>query len=283
MSTELKNHPPLPRPEEVSRFTTAELRSTFLLENLFEPGQLVLHLTDLDRAIVGSACPAPGGNAIELGAVEALRTPAFLDRRELGILNVGDTGVVEVGGETYSLDSRECLYVGRGAGTVRFRAGESGSTPAFYLVSYPAHRSYPTRKATFKDANVLNLGSKADANERTLYQYIYNGGIESCQLVMGFTELAEGSIWNTMPAHTHQRRTEVYLYFDVPENHAVLHMMGDPAETRPLWVHNRQVVLSPAWSIHCGAGTNAYRFIWAMGGENQQFDDMDAAPIPSLR
>lgn len=283
MSTELKNHSAMPRPSEVARMNTQELRSTFLLEDLFQAGRLLLHLTDLDRAVVGSACPTKESGPLELGAFDALRTPSFLDRRELGVINVGSRGTVEVGGERHELDTRECLYVGRGAGSVRFLPAESGESPAFYLVSYPAHRSCPTRKASFEDANVLSLGSKADANERKLYQYIYNGGIESCQLVMGFTELAEGSIWNTMPPHTHQRRTEVYLYFDVPENHAVLHMMGEPSQTRPLWTHNRQVVLSPAWSIHSGAGTNAYRFVWAMGGENQQFDDMDAAPISDLR
>jgi 4-deoxy-L-threo-5-hexosulose-uronate ketol-isomerase len=282
MSLQINAHHPSPSPRETAMLTTEELRAQFLLEDLFVPGELILRATDLDRAIVGAACPA-SDQPLELGAVEMLRTPSFLARREIGILNLGGPGTVEVGGETFSLEHLECLYAGRGAGDLRFLAPDDSQPPLFYLISYPAHQTHPTRKATLADANVLNLGNPDDANERTLYQFIYEGGIASCQLVMGYTAIKKGSVWNTMPPHTHDRRSEVYTYFDVPDGHAVLHMMGTPEETRPLWVHNLQTVLSPSWSIHCGAGTNAYKFIWAMGGENQAFADMDSAPIHTLR
>ncbi|MFP4282360.1 MAG: 5-dehydro-4-deoxy-D-glucuronate isomerase [Opitutales bacterium] len=281
MTLQFDSHPPLPRPDETALLSTAELRATFLLEDLFQPGELILRSTDLDRAVVGSACPQ-GDTVLALGGIEALRTDSFLERRELGILNLGGTGEVTVGDETHRLEHLEILYAGRGAGELAFRA-VGDAAPVFYLVSYPAHHAYPTRKAGPADANVLHLGSKADANERTLYQYIYDGGIESCQLVMGYTVIGEGSVWNTMPPHTHLRRSEVYTYFDVPAEHAVLHLMGEPQETRPLWAHNLQTILSPAWSVHCGAGTQPYKFVWAMGGENQAFADMDGAPITTLR
>jgi len=188
--------------------------------------------------------------------------------------------MVRVDGSQFLLAPRECLYVGRGSEAIEF-SSESDETPAlYYLVSYPAHMAYPTCKA---EANVVRLGTRQEANERSIHQYIHENGIKSCQLVMGYTEVAVGSVWNTMPPHTHLRRSEAYCYFDVPADHAVLHLMGEPSETRPLWVGNRQVVLSPAWSIHCGAGTTNYRFVWAMGGENQSFDDMDRVPISTLR
>lgn len=282
MSIQIHSHTPMPSPFEAAQMDTTELRSQFLLTSLFQPGQLNLTCTDLDRAIVGGACPL-SGSPLKLGAVESLRTPSFLDRREMGIINLGASGAVSCGGQTFELNRNDCLYLGRGAGNIEFSNTASEGTPNFYIVSYPAHTAYPSTKVSPSDANVLNLGSKEDANERTLYQCIYNGGVQSCQLVMGFTELKPGSVWNTMPPHTHDRRSEVYLYFDVPEAHAVLHMMGQPEETRALWLHNLEAVLSPAWSIHCGAGTNAYRFVWAMGGENQEFTDMDAAPIATLR
>ena len=270
-----------PSPNETSVLDTAGLRESFLLDGLFEAGSLTLIYTDLDRAIVGSAVPTTA--PLKLDAAAELRAEFFCERRELGILSIGGKGKVTVDGTAHALDKCDCLYVGRGSREILFASDDAADPAAFYLVSYPAHAAYPTVKATRADANRVELGSKEECNERTILQYIHENGIKSCQLVMGFTEFKPGSIWNTMPAHTHLRRSEVYCYFDVPAGHAVLHMMGEPGETRPLWVHDRQAVLSPAWSIHCGAGTAAYRFCWAMGGENQAFTDMDKVDIRDLR
>jgi len=271
----------LPCKAETKRLDTAGLRSNFLLGDLFIPGELKLVYTDMDRAIIGGACPL--AQPLDLPTGEKLKADFFCQRRELGVMNVGGHGTVVVDGSSYPLNKLDVLYVGRGSKAIRFASTSESDPAAFYLISYPAHTAYPTMSATPAQANILNLGSKVDANERKLHQYIHENGIKSCQLVMGFTELAPGSIWNTMPSHTHDRRSEVYLYFDVPAGHAVLHMMGEPTETRPLWTGNRQVVLSPSWSIHSGAGTNAYRFCWAMGGENQRFDDMDKVAMTELR
>ncbi len=272
----------LPGLNETFSMDSTALRANFLLQGLFSPGELRLVATDLDRAAVGAACPTTQAPLL-LESSPEFRSAYFCERRELGVLNLGGNGSVTVDGVVFPLAPRECLYVGRGAREVGFTSEADESPAAFYLVSYPAHAAHPTRKADADTTNIVQLGSAAEANERTLYQYIHEGGIQSCQLVMGYTELAEGSVWNTMPPHTHLRRTELYCYFDVPEGHAVLHMMGEPDNTRPLWVADRQVVLSPAWSIHCGAGTASYRFVWAMGGENQRFDDMDRVAIPKLR
>lgn len=276
----MKSHT-MPGKAETSRFTTAELRRAYLLDDLFAPGALRLVYTDLDRAIVGGARPTQA--ALELTAGDQLRADFFCQRRELGVINLGSAGTVRVDGVDYPLAKLDMLYVGRGSKQIVFSSAQAEDPAAFYLVSYPAHTAYPTTKATPAQANIVALGSKTDANERKIHQVIHENGIKSCQLVMGFTELAPGSIWNTMPSHTHERRSEVYCYFDIPAGHAVLHMMGAPQETRPLWMHNFQVALSPSWSIHSGAGTNAYRFVWAMGGENQRFDDMDKFPITDLR
>lgn len=270
-----------PSPNETSILDTGGLRDHFLLEDLFVPGELRLVYTELDRAIVGSAVPT--AHALKLDACDELRAAYFCERRELGILNFGAKGRVMVDGVDHDLEKCDCLYVGRGNKEVIFSSADESQPAEFYLISYPAHREHPTCKATPADANRVELGSKEECNERTINQYIHEGGIQSCQLVMGFTEFKAGSIWNTMPAHTHLRRSEVYCYFDVPEGQAVLHMMGEPQETRPLWVADKQAVLSPAWSIHCGCGTAAYRFVWAMGGENQDFTDMDKVDIATLR
>jgi len=266
--------------EETRMLDTEELRSRFLIEDLFVQGELVLSYCDIDRVIVGSACPTTA--PLSLDVVDELRAAYFCERRELGILNIGEAGTVTVDGTSYELETLECLYVGRGSKSVAF-ANTAGKQAKFYLISYPAHAAYPTQKATLADANQLNLGSPATSNERVIYQYIHENGIKSCQLVMGFTVLKTGSVWNTMPPHTHTRRSEVYLYFGIPEGNTVFHFMGDPEETRHLCVHNQQAVLSPAWSIHSGCGTANYTFVWAMGGENQRFDDMDPAPIANLR
>lgn len=271
----------MPSPAEAAALDTRGLRDSFLLEDLFQAGRLSLVLTDLDRAVVGSAVPTDGPLTLE--NPEDLRAEYFCERRELGILNIGSAGVVTVDGTAHELAKCECLYVGRGSREITFGSADAGDPAVFYLVSYPAHAAHPTVKASISDATCVELGSPEECNERTIRQYIHENGIRSCQLVMGYTEFKPGSVWNTMPPHTHLRRSEVYCYFDVPEGHAVLHMMGEPDETRPLWTGNRQAVLSPAWSIHCGAGTAAYRFCWAMGGENQAFTDMDKLEITHLR
>jgi 4-deoxy-L-threo-5-hexosulose-uronate ketol-isomerase len=271
----------MPSARETAVLDTEELRTAFLLEDLFAAGEIQLVYTDLDRAVVGTAVPTLG--ELELPNDDALKAEYFCQRRELGVLNLGGSGWVTVDGTRFEMGPHDCLYIGRGSRDVRF-GGTAGENPAaFYLVSYPAHAAHPTTKATRADANRVELGSPQDANERTIYQYIHEGGIKSCQLVMGFTEFKPGGVWNTMPCHTHDRRSEVYCYFDVPPAHRVLHMMGEPSETRPLWTANRQVVLSPPWSIHCGCGTASYRFVWAMGGENQAFTDMDRVEIADLR
>lgn len=276
----MENHR-MPSPRETAVLDTSELRASFLLEDLFNSGEINLIYTDLDRAIVGSAIPT--SSKLELPIDDALKADFFCQRREMGILNIGSAGTVTVDGTTYPMREHDCLYIGRGSREISFTS-ESAVTPAvYYLVSYPAHAAHPTTKASRADANRVELGNKNECNERTIFQYIHENGIKSCQLVMGFTEFQPGSVWNTMPCHTHDRRSEVYCYFDIPTAHRVLHMMGEPQETRPLWVADRQIVLSPPWSIHCGCGTASYRFCWAMGGENQAFTDMDRVEIAELR
>ena len=270
-----------PSPRETAALDTSGLRDAFLLHELFREGELTLVYTEMDRAIVGSAVPTLVPLDLDAGA--EIRAPYFCERREMGVMNFGGKGTVTVDGTVYELDKCDCLYIGRGSKEVSFASTDFGTPAEFYLISYPAHTAYPTTKATPADANRVDLGSKEECNERTICQYVHENGIKSCQLVMGYTEFKPGSIWNTMPAHTHLRRSEVYCYFDVPASHAVLHVMGEPDETRPLWVADKQAVLSPAWSIHCGCGTSAYRFVWAMGGENQAFTDMDKIAISELR
>ena len=271
----------MPSPREAAVLDTDELRDAFLLEELFSPGEIQLVYTDLDRAIIGSAIPI--GGALTLPTDDALKADFFCQRRELGVLNLGGAGSVTVDGVAFEMGPHDCLYIGRGSREVVFTSAAAETPARFYLVSYPAHAVHPTTKASRPDANRVELGSRDEANERTIFQYIHEGGIQSCQLVMGFTEFKPGGIWNTMPCHTHGRRSEVYCYFDVPPAHRVLHLMGEPNQTRPLWVADRQVVLSPPWSIHCGCGTASYRFCWAMGGENQAFTDMDRVEISALR
>lgn len=269
-------------PTTFSRMTTQELRDTFLIDSLFPVGDIELVYWEPDRTIIGSAVPASTPIVLEASPKE-LAADFFLQRRELGILNIGGAGTVETDKATYPLANLDVLYVGRGSKTVVFRSDSPSDPAKFFLISYPAHASYPAVLVRPADANRVELGDAASANRRTIFQQIHEGGARSCQLVMGYTELATGSVWNTMPPHTHQRRSEVYLYFDLPENQAVLHLMGPGQETRHLVVRSGQAVLSPIWSIHSGAGTAAYRFCWAMGGENQRFDDMDGIPVASLK
>ncbi len=271
----------LPDKTRFQRMTTAELRESFLIENLFAPGELQLVYVDVDRAIVGSAVPVK--EPLSLGTSKELASEFFAQRREIGVLNVGGPGKIVVDGKTFAMDNRDCLYIGRGSREITFSSEVQAKPAMYYLVSYPAHAQHPTTQAHSTTAAAVHLGVTPDCNVRTIRKYIHPAGIASCQLVMGFTELEEGSVWNTMPAHTHERRSEVYLYFDIAQNATVFHLMGGPEETRHLVVHNRQVVLSPSWSIHSGVGTRNYTFVWAMGGENQDFDDQDGVPVADLR
>ena len=269
----------LPSPAETNRLGTDQLRENYLVEGLFQPGQMIAHYTELDRMIVGTAVPAK--TPLALPVYKETGTSFFLERREMGILNIGAPGVVRVGAVTYTLATLDCLYVGMGEKDIVFENGPQGQAQ-FYFISTPAHAKYPTTLATRAQAEVEELGDPKLANRRRICRYIHVKGIKSCQLVMGFTEFEAGSVWNTMPPHTHGRRTEIYLYFDLG-GQIVVHLMGEPKATRHLIVHDREVVLSPAWSIHAGVGTGNYRFCWAMGGENQVFHDMDAAPLAELR
>ena len=270
-----------PNQADYSKLDTAGLRAAFLVDSLFAPGRLELVYSDADRAILGSAVPTAG--PLQLSADAELRAAFFCERRELGVLSIGGPGAIEVDGTKHELGKLDCLYVGRGSKEVSFTGKDAANPAQFFLLSYPAHAAHPTTLARTKDATPVELGTAADANRRTIYKYIHTGGIRSCQLVMGFTKLHEGAVWNTMPPHTHTRRSEVYLYFDLDPKRRVMHFMGPPQQTRHLVVADRQAVISPSWSIHCGCGTGAYTFCWAMGGENQTFEDMDAAPIDQLR
>ncbi|HOE60158.1 MAG TPA: 5-dehydro-4-deoxy-D-glucuronate isomerase [Kiritimatiellia bacterium] len=270
-----------PDRQSYRRMTTDELRNRFVIEDLFQPGQVNLVYTNTDRAVVGGIVPET--EHLELTGGREMACSYFCERREVGIINLGEPGTVVVDGTEHALARRECLYVRRGSRGLLFSSANPQKPACFYLVSYPAHTDYPTVKAGLKDANRIELGTLAESNRRTIYQYIRPGFIRSCQLVMGFTMLHEGSVWNSFPPHTHDRRTEVYCYFDLPPNGAVLHLLGAPDETRHVMLREKQVVLSPAWSVHCGAGTGGYAFVWAMGGENQEFDDMDKCDLASFR
>lgn len=261
--------------------STAALRAAFLVTDLFQPGCLTLRYWETDRTVLGGAMPT--GATLELSAAAELRSAFFCERRELGVINTGGTGSVTVDGQRYELASLDTLYVGRGTRAISFASADAAKPARFYLLSYPAHTAYPTTLAPYNATNAVVLGAAATANDRRLNKVIHADGIKSCQLVMGFTILQPGSIWNTMPPHTHTRRSEVYMYFNVPPAAAVMHFMGKPDETRHLVVRDHQAVLSPPWSIHSGAGTDSYGFIWGMGGENQDFADMDPAPIATLR
>lgn len=260
---------------------TAALRNAFLIENIFTNDTINLTLTHYDRFIAGGAMPV--SESIALPNPEKLKAQFFLERRELGIINVGGKGNVNVDGQAYELDFKEALYIGKGAKDVRFTSADKTKPAKFYINSAPAHHSYPTKKIARAQAEVVELGSPATANHRVINKLIVNSVLEVCQLQMGMTELKTGSVWNTMPAHTHDRRMEVYFYFEVPEGQSVCHFMGEPQETRHLWMQNEQAVISPNWSIHSGAGTSNYTFIWGMAGENLDYGDMDHCAIPALR
>jgi len=264
-----------------SRMTTAELRETFLLEGLFKPGTIECVYVDVDRTVIGSAVPTAA--ALVLASDPMLRAEYFLERRELGVLNVGGAGSVTVDGTKFELGKLDCLYVGRGSKSVEFASNSADSPACFYLLSYPAHKEYPTAMVKFADLEGLKLGAVETCNKRAIYKAIHKDGLQSCQLVMGFTLLEPGSNWNTMPPHTHARRSENYFYFDMEAAHRVVHLMGPTDETKHLMVADKEVVVSPGWSIHAGVGTKNYTFCWGMGGENQDYSDMDVATISELK
>ncbi len=268
-------------PVRYGRMTSAELRETFLLEGMFNPGKIEFAYVDLDRTVIGSAVPTTGSLTLE--TQPELRAEYFLERRELGVFNVGGLGTVTVDGTSYELDKLDCLYVGRGSKVVTFASKAADKPAYYYLLSYPAHAVHPTAMVKRADLTGMALGSTETCNKRTIYKAIHREGIQSCQLVMGFTLLEPGSNWNTMPAHTHMRRSEVYFYFDVEPDQRVMHLMGPPDATSHIVMADKQVVVSPGWSIHAGVGTKNYGFCWGMGGENQDYADMDPVAIKDLK
>ncbi len=279
-------------PRDVKHYDTDRLREEFLIDDLFGENEIKLVYSHIDRIITGSAVPV--GKTLVLTAGDELRAEYFLERREMGVINIGGTGVINIDGKAYTLNYKEGMYIGMGAKDISFGSKDAAHPAKFYLNSAPAHKSYPTvlikpegtaeeGVVIVKDCNKVELGSLQDANHRTICKYILPGQVESCQLVMGMTHLEEGSVWNTMPCHTHDRRMEVYLYFEMGENDCVFHYMGEPTETRHIVMRNEQAVISPSWSIHSGCGTRNYTFIWGMVGENQAFDDMDGVAMTDIR
>lgn len=279
-------------PKDVKHYTTERLREEFLIQNVFVKDEIKLVYSHIDRIITGSATPVE--KKLELTAGDELRAEYFLQRRELGLINIGGKGIVSVDGKRYEVDSKDGMYIGMGSKDISFESVNPEEPAKFYMNSAPAHAAYPTvlikpegeaeeGVVIVKDENKVELGSLEESNHRVICKYILPGQVESCQLVMGMTSLKPGSVWNTMPSHTHDRRMEVYLYFDFPEDAFVMHYMGEPQETRHIVVHNEEAVISPSWSIHSGSGSRNYTFIWGMVGENQAFDDMDGIENKDLR
>ncbi len=271
----------LPSPDDAARLTPEELRTHFLVSGLFVPGEVRLEMIDLDRVTLGGVVPLT--EPIPLVAPDAFAASSFTERRELGILNIGGAGTVTVDGAAHPTARLDMVYVGRGEHDVTLASADATVPARYFLVSYPSHAEHPTTRIAACDADASELGTQPKANRRRLARYIHQGGACSSQLVMGVTTLHEGSVWNTMPPHTHLRRTEIYLYFDVPAEAVVFHMMGTPDATRHLVVRDGEVALSPSWSIHAGCGTSNYAFCWAMGGENQDFADMQGFDMLTLR
>jgi 4-deoxy-L-threo-5-hexosulose-uronate ketol-isomerase len=270
----------MPRPQDVSGMSTQELRDTFQIHNLFIPGKVNATFTDLDRLVVGGVMPvcAP----LELPNHKETGRAYFLERRELGAINVGGAGVVKADGKTFDLEKLDCVYLPMGTTNVTFDSKDMSHPAKFYFLSCPAHAAHPLVKMTSAEATPVALGAQETSNKRTIYKFIHQGGIQSCQLVMGLTALEPGNVWNSFPPHTHWRRTEVYFYFDLGDK-VLAHFLGEPQESRHLFLHNEEVGLSPNWSMHFGVGTSNYKFIWGMAGENQVFDDMDAVKPVDLR
>lgn len=267
-------------PKDVKNYITERLREEFLIQNLFVPGEVKMVYSHVDRIITGGVCPV---NPIVLETGKELRAEYFLERREMGIINIGAKGIVTVDGMQYTLDTKDGLYIGMGSKDISFSSENPENPAKFYFNSAPAHKAYPIQKIEISKAEPVHLGSLNESNERTIYKYIHPQGVKSCQLVMGMTILEPGSVWNTMPCHTHDRRMEVYLYFNLPDDAVVFHYMGEPNETRHIVVRNEEAVISPSWSIHSGCGTRNYTFIWGMVGENQTFTDMDAVPMKEIK
>lgn len=280
MSTEMENRYAV-GPNEVKGFDTTQLRNEFLADKLMQDDKIYWVYTHYERFMVGGAVPI--STSLTLETMDALKADTFLHGRELGIINVGSSGTVTVDGETFQLGYKDALYLGRGGKDVVFTSDDASKPARFYLNSAPAHKTYPNKLVTTGDANVLHLGDLETCNKRDINQMLINTVVDTCQLQMGLTALKPGSVWNTMPAHQHDRRNEVYFYFEVPEGQAVCHFMGEPQETRHIWVQNEQAVISPPWSIHSGAGTQNYSFIWGMAGENLDYDDMDKYQPNELR
>lgn len=268
-------------PEQIPGATQQQLRDRYLVEDLFIPGALRTVATHYDRVVAVGAVPT--GEPLALEAIPEIRSEQFLDHREIGIVNIGSPGTVVADGDRHTMKTGACLYLGRGTKDVSFESDSPADPARFYGFSAPAHASYPNALVEPGQGTVRELGDPLTSNRRTLNQYIHENGVRSCQVVMGVTQLHPGSMWNTMPAHTHDRRTEFYVYFDVPEGARVVHLMGEPSETRHLMVGDGGLVLSPSWSIHSGVGTSSYSFVWAMAGENQSFDDMDGVEIVDMR
>lgn len=267
--------------DHAKQLDTAGLREQFLIEDMFQAGQINLTYSHIDRIIVGGVVPTTEPVIFEGG--KEIGVDFFLQRRELGVINIGQAGSVIVDGTTYEIGSREAIYVGQGAQDIQFVSANPEQPARFYLNCAPAHMAYPTRKITRDDVEVESLGSQDNCNVRTIYKYLHPAVLPTCQLLMGMTELAPGSLWNTMPCHTHERRMEVYLYFDMKDDNIAFHYMGQPQETRHIVVRNEQAVISPSWSIHSGVGTASYTFIWGMVGENQVFHDMDHVAMSDLK
>jgi 4-deoxy-L-threo-5-hexosulose-uronate ketol-isomerase len=265
--------------DAATRMSSRELRDHFRVGGLFEPGKLSLTYTHYDRMIVGGAMPA--SQEIVLDPIRPTGTKSFLERRELVAVNIGQAGSISVDGTPHALATRDMLYVGMGC-RVSFASDDAASPAKFYLLSAPAHQRYPTALMRMNDAKRLDLGSQETSNERSIFQFIHAEGTKTCQLVVGMTQLAEGSVWNTMPPHVHDRRMEVYLYFDLPETARVFHFMGEPGDTRHIVMGNEEAAISPPWSIHSGCGTASYAFIWAMAGDNVDYTDVDPAPLATL-
>lgn len=267
--------------KEVSTMTTEELRSNFLIGSLMQDDAINLTYSHYDRMIIGGIMPVT--KPVNLPTYDALKAKYFLERRELGIINVGGDGEIKVNGKAYDVNKLDCLYAGRGNEKISFKSKKKDSPAKFYLLSAPAHHRYPTRLMKKEKATPMELGTLATANQRTVYKYIHLAGLKSCQLVMGLTILKEGSVWNTMPTHVHDRRMEAYFYFDVPKDQKVIHLMGEPAQTKHMVVSNEEAIISPPWSIHSGCGTSNYGFIWGMAGENSDYTDMDLVDINKLK
>ena len=260
---------------------TEEVRKLYVLDSLFVPDTIPMVYSDVDRSITGSAVPAAAPLKL-LSSKKEMAAEYFTERREVGVINIGGEGTITVDGKSFPMAHKDGLYIGRGSKDITFASAKTGNPAKYYFVSYPAHKEYPIAHVTQEQAEKQHLGSLKTANDRTINRYFHARGVPSCQLVMGLTELAEGSVWNTMPPHTHQRRSEVYMYFNLDPDSLVVHLMGKPSETRHLIIRNEQAAISPIWSIHCGVGTKNYSFIWAMGGENQVFEDMDGFSMKEL-